>query len=55
MGGKRKNMSRAKRRELMDTERGSVGKTAVVGAQDRLSSTVAATVADEYAIAQPGL
>ena len=35
MGGKRKNMSNAKRKELQDTRRGAVGKTAVVGAKDR--------------------
>ncbi len=39
-------MSRAKRRELMDTGRGAVGKTAVVGAKDRLSGKVAATVVE---------
>ena len=33
MGGKRKNMSNARRAELADTGRGAVGKTAVVGAQ----------------------
>ena len=31
MGGKRKNMSNAKRKELAGTGRGAVGKTAVVG------------------------
>ena len=30
-GGKRKNMSKAKRKELAGTGRGAVGKTAVVG------------------------
>ena len=34
LGGKRKNMSNAKRKELADTGRGPVGKTAVVGAKD---------------------
>ena len=34
-GGKRKNMSNAKRRELADTGRGPVGKVAVVGVKDR--------------------
>ena len=41
-GGKRKNMSNAKREEL--TGRGPVGKTAVVGAKDRESNRVAAKV-----------
>ena len=44
MGGKRKNMSNAKRRELKDTGRGAVGKTAVVGAKDRASNEVRAQV-----------
>ena len=44
MGGKRKNMSNAKRKELADTGRGSVGKTAVVGAKDRASNRVRAEV-----------
>ena len=44
MGGKRKNMSNAKREELADTGRGAVGKTAVVGAKDRESNQVAAKV-----------
>ena len=34
VGGKRKNMSKAKRRELADTGRGPVGKVAVVGLKD---------------------
>ena len=42
MGGKRKNMSNAKRAEL--TGRGAVGKTAVVGAKDRETNKVSATV-----------
>ncbi len=42
MGGKRRNMSNAKREEL--TGRGPVGKTAVVGAKDRETNRVAATV-----------
>ena len=41
-GGKRRNMSNAKRAEL--TGRGPVGKTAVVGAKDRASKQVAAKV-----------
>ena len=40
IGGKRKNMSNAKRKTL--TGRGSVGKTAVVGTKDRASNRVAA-------------
>ena len=44
VGGKRKNMSNAKRKELADTGRGPVGKTAVVGAKDRETNQVAATV-----------
>ena len=44
MGGKRKNMSNARREELVDTGRGAVGKTAVVGAKDRESNRVAAKV-----------
>jgi len=35
MGGKRANMSNAKRKALADTGRGAVGKVAVVGAKDR--------------------
>ena len=44
VGGKRKNMSNAKRAELAGTGRGPVGKTAVVGAKDRDSNQVAAKV-----------
>ena len=44
VGGKRKNMSLAKRRELAGTGRGAVGKTAVVGAKDRSTNMVAARV-----------
>ena len=40
MGGKRRNMSKAKRKEL--TGRGTVGKTAVVGARDRATGRVQA-------------
>ena len=43
-GGKRKNMSNAKRKELADTGRGAVGKTAVVGAKDRATNQVSARV-----------
>ena len=44
MGGKRANMSNAKRKELADTGRGPVGKTAIVGLKDRESNEVAARV-----------
>ena len=44
VGGKRKNMPASKRKEL--TGRGPVGKTAVVGAKDRATNQVAATVVD---------
>ena len=44
MGGKRKNMSNAKRRELADTGRGAVGKTAIVGVRDRATNQVRANV-----------
>ena len=43
-GGKRANMSNAKRKELEGTGRGPVGKTAVVGAKDRETGQVAARV-----------
>ena len=43
-GGKRKNMSNAKRAELADAGRGTVGKTAVAGIKDRASNEVRATV-----------
>ena len=42
LGGKRKNMSNAKRKELAGTGRGAVGKTAVVGAKDRETNAVSA-------------
>ena len=45
-GGKRKNMSNAKRKELAGTGRGAVGKTAIVGAKDRRSNTVSAQVVE---------
>ena len=44
MGGKRANMSNAKRKELAGTGRGAVGKVAIVGAKDRASNRVAAKV-----------
>ena len=43
-GGKRKNMSKAKRKELAGTGRGTAGKTAVVGMKDRDSNKVTAEV-----------
>ena len=44
VGGKRRNMSNAKRKEL--TGRGTVGKTAIVGAKDRKTNRVAAKVVE---------
>ena len=44
MGGKRANMSNARRKELAGTGRGAVGKVAIVGAKDRASNRVAAKV-----------
>ena len=46
MGGKRANMSNAKRKALADTGRGAVGKVAVVGAKDRASNRVRAKVVE---------
>ena len=46
-GGKRKNMSNAKRKELAGTGRGTAGKTAVVGAKDRATNKVNARVVTE--------
>ena len=46
MGGKRANMSNARRKELADTGRGSVGKVAIVGAKDRASNRVVAKVVE---------
>ena len=43
-GGKRKNMSNAKRQALAGTGRGAVGKTAVVGMKDRDTNQVRAEV-----------
>ena len=43
-GGKRRNMSNAKRKELAGTGRGSVGKIAVVGIKDRETKHVRAKV-----------
>ena len=42
LGGKRKNMSNAKRKALKGTGRGAVCKTAVVGVKDRATNRVAA-------------
>lgn len=42
-GGRRKNMSNAKRKALANTGRGPVGKTAVVGIRDRRSNKIRAT------------
>ena len=42
VGGKRKNMSNAKRKALKGTGRGAVGKTAVVGVKDRATNQVTA-------------
>ncbi|MCY3811152.1 MAG: IS1595 family transposase [Gammaproteobacteria bacterium] len=46
VGGLRKNMSNAKRWELRNTGRGSVGKTAVVGMKDRNTKQVRAKVVE---------
>ena len=46
-GGKRKNMSKAKRKEMADTGRGATGKTAVVGMKDRKSNKVTARVVED--------
>ena len=46
MGGKRRNMSNRKRRELKDTGRGAVGKKAVVGARERRSRKIKARVTE---------
>ena len=46
MGGKRANMSNAKRKALAGTGRGTVGKTAVVGIKDRPSKQVRAQVVE---------
>ena len=43
-GGKRRNMSNKKRKELSGTGRGAVGKTAVAGIKDRPSNQVQAAV-----------
>ena len=45
-GGKRKNMSNAKRRTMKDAGRGSVGKTTVAGIRDRDTNNVTAKVVE---------
>ena len=45
-GGKRANMSNTARKKLADTGRGTVGKTAVVGAKDRATNQVSAKVVE---------
>ena len=47
IGGKRKNMSNRKRKELAGTGRGAVGKAAVVGAKDRATNRVKARVVEK--------
>ncbi len=44
IGGKRKNMSNSKRKELKETDRGATGKAAVVGMKDRVTGQVIAEV-----------
>ena len=46
IGGKRSNMSNARRRELADTGRGPVGKTPVVGIKDRATNQIVAKPMD---------
>ena len=46
IGGKRKNMSKAKRKKLREAGRGSIGKTIVAGVKDRDSKQVIAAVVD---------
>ena len=45
-GGKRKKMALAKRRELKDAGRGSVGKTSVAGIRDRDTDKLTAKVVE---------
>lgn len=47
VGGKRRNMSNAKRKALKDTGRGAVGKMAVTGLRDRASNQVRAKVVEK--------
>ena len=46
VGGRRRNMSNAKRKALHNTGRGPAGKTAVVGMKDRSTNQVAAKVVE---------
>ena len=46
VGGRRSNMSNARRKDLEGTGRGPVGKAAVVGAKDRATGQVAARVVE---------
>ena len=48
-GGRRANMSNAKRKELAGTGRGAMGKTAVVGIKDRATNQVRAKVTGSVA------
>ena len=45
-GGRRRNMSNSRRKDLADTGRGAVGKTAVVGIRDRATKQVRAKVTE---------
>ena len=47
VGGKRKNMSNKKRKELKGTGRGTVGKTIVAGVRDQNTKQVSAAVVDK--------
>ena len=46
MGGRRENMSNARRKELAGAGRGAVGKTAVVGVRDRATKQIAARMVE---------
>ena len=46
IGGKRRNMSDAERKELADSGRCAVGKTAVAGIRDRETNPIAARVVE---------
>ena len=46
VGGRRRNMSNARRKALANTGRGAVGKTAIVGVKDRASNQVRAKVVE---------
>ncbi len=47
IGGKRKNMSNSKRKDLKDAGRGAVGKTAIVGMKDRKTNRISASVVEK--------